>query len=101
MAVAVPTEQYRTEYAVLVPSAYTKNYLSIAAPSSGAVLVDGLAIQMTPFAGGTYRAARMLVNAGQHKITCPAGCGVEVYGYSDAVSYMFAGGLDLKQIVIQ
>ncbi len=26
--------------------------------------------------------------------------GVGVYGYSSAVSYMFAGGLDLKQIVI-
>jgi hypothetical protein len=43
----------------------------------------------------------MQVNAGQHVISCPAGCGVEVYGYSDAVSYMFAGGLDLKKIVLE
>ncbi len=27
-------------------------------------------------------------------------CGLEVYGYSSAVSYFFAGGLDLEQIVI-
>lgn len=101
MAISVPAEQFRTEYAVLIPNAYGKNFLSIAAPSTGAVLVDGVAVTMTPFASGTYRANRTMVTAGQHKITCPSGCGVEVYGYSDAVSYMFAGGLDLKQIVIQ
>ena len=65
------------------------------------MLVDGLAVQLTPYAGNMFRAARMQVNAGQHVITCPQGCSVEVYGYSDAVSYMFAGGLDLKQIVLQ
>jgi len=101
MAIAVPAEQYRTEYTILVPNAYAKNFLTISAPSAGAVLVDGTAVTMAPFANGTYRANRTMVAAGQHKITCPSGCGVEVYGYGSAVSYMFAGGLDLKQIVIQ
>ncbi len=100
MAIAVPTEQYRTDYTVLVPSAYAKNFVTISAPSSGAVLVDGQPVTMAPFAGGAYRANRTMVAAGQHKIQCPGTCGVEVYGYGDAVSYMFAGGLDLKQIVI-
>ncbi|MDX2089638.1 MAG: IgGFc-binding protein [Kofleriaceae bacterium] len=100
MAIAVPTEQYRTDYTVLVPAQYAKNYLSISAGSTGAIVVDGAPVTMTPFANGTYRAARVMVSAGQHKISCPSGCGVEVYGYGDAVSYMFAGGLDLKQIVI-
>jgi len=100
-SLAVPAEQFRTSYTVLVPNAYTKNYLSIAAGAAGAVVVDGLTVQVTPYANGMYRAARMQVNAGQHVISCPAGCGVEVYGYSDAVSYMFAGGLDLKPIVLQ
>lgn len=100
MAIAVPTEQFRTDYTVLVPSQYAKNYLSISAGSTGSIVVDGNPVTMTPFANGTYRAARVMVNAGQHKISCPSGCGVEVYGYGDAVSYMFAGGLDLKQIVI-
>ncbi|MGE0547315.1 MAG: IgGFc-binding protein [Kofleriaceae bacterium] len=101
LSIAVPTEQYRTEYTVLVPNSYAKNFLSISAPPQGAVLVDGAAVTMTPFANGSYRANRTMVAAGQHKIQCPAGCGVEVYGYGPAVSYMFAGGLDLKQIVIQ
>lgn len=99
MAIAVPTEQYRKDYTVLVPSQYTKSYMSISAPATGAVLVDGLPIQLTAFAGN-FRGARHQVTAGQHKISCPNGCGVVVYGYSDAVSFMFAGGLDLKKIVI-
>ncbi|MBA3499891.1 MAG: IgGFc-binding protein [Myxococcota bacterium] len=98
MAIAVPIEQYRKDYTVLVPSQYTKNYMSISAPATGAVLVDGLPIALTAF--GNHRAARHQVNPGQHKISCPNGCGLLVYGYSDAVSYMFAGGLDLKKIVI-
>jgi hypothetical protein len=100
-SIAVPVEQYRTSYTVLVPSQYAKNFLSISAPGAGAVIVDGLLVQLTPYAGGLYRAARMQVNGGQHVISCPNGCGVEVYGYSDAVSYMFAGGLDLKKIVLE
>nr|MBA3454602.1 IgGFc-binding protein [Deltaproteobacteria bacterium] len=101
LSIAVPAEQYRNDYTILVPNAYAKNFLSISAPSQGAVLVDGVPVSMTPFANGTYRANRTMVAAGQHRITCPSGCGVEVYGYGSAVSYMFAGGLDLKQIVIQ
>ncbi len=101
MAIAVPTEQFRKEYTVLVPSQYTKNYLSIAATATGGVSVDNMPVSLDAFpGGGTHRAARVEVSAGQHKITCADGCGVTVYGYSNAVSYMFAGGLDLKPITI-
>jgi hypothetical protein len=101
MAVAVPVEQYRTDYTVLIPSAYANNYLSISAPASGAVTVDGNAQTLTSFASNLYRSTIVTVGAGQHKISCPGTCGVLVYGYDSAVSYMFAGGLDLKQIVVQ
>ena len=101
MAIAVPVEQYRTSYTILIPSSYDMNYLSISAPPSGAVQVDGTAQTLTSFANNMYRSTIVTVAAGQHTITCPGTCGVLVYGYSDAVSYMFAGGLDLKQIVVQ
>jgi hypothetical protein len=100
MAIAVPVEQYRMDYTILIPSSYDMNYLSISAPATGAVLVDNQMQTLTPF-GGTYRSTIVSVNAGQHKIQCPGTCGLMVYGYSNAVSYMFAGGLDLKQIVVQ
>ena len=98
MAIAVPSEQFRKEYTILVPSQYAKNYISIAAAATGGVQVDGTAVTLTGF--GTHRAARVQIAAGAHKVTCADGCGITVYGYSNAVSYMFAGGLDLKQIVI-
>jgi protein subunit release factor A len=99
---AVPTAQYRTDYTILIPQAYNANYLSISAAATGAVTVNGNTVALTAFpAGGTHRVARVPVTAGQYNIHCPDACGVLVYGYSDAVSYMFAGGLDLKQIVIQ
>jgi len=42
-----------------------------------------------------------MVVLGVYKVECTgSGCGIVVMGYSNAVSYMFAGGLDLTQIVI-
>jgi hypothetical protein len=101
MAIVVPTEQFRTSYAILVPQQYMANYASIVAPTTGAVLVDAADVssQLTSTFGG-FKAGRIMLSPGPHKIDCGAGCGVEVYGWSRAVSYMFAGGLDLQQIVI-
>jgi hypothetical protein len=101
MAIAVPTEQFRKDYTILVPSQYQENFISLAAPATGGVTIDGAAVTLTTFpGGGTYRSAIVPLTAGSHKITCADGCGITVYGYSDDVSYMFAGGLDLKPLVI-
>ncbi len=103
IAFAVPTEQYRTTYTILVPQQYTSNYLSLVAPATGAVMLDGADVtgQLATFGTGSYKAARISVTAGQHKLDCPDTCGVEVYGFSEAVSYLYAGGLDLEQIVVE
>ena len=101
MAIAVPIEQFRKSYTILVPAAYSMNYISLAAAATGGVTIDGAPVTLTPFGNGaTHRVARIPVAAGQHTIQCADGCGVTVYGYSQSVSYMFAGGLDLKAIVI-
>jgi hypothetical protein len=101
MSIAVPTEQFRPDYTILVPSEYTENYVSIATASSGSVTVDGTDVSsmLTTF-GGDYRGGRISVTSGQHTIHCSAGCGIEIMGYSEAVSYLFAGGLDLRVIVV-
>src|SRR5439155_9821254 len=102
MAIAVPTEQFRTDYTILIPNAYQFNYLSLAVAPTGGVTIDGTAFtNLTSFATNLWRSARIPVAAGQHTIHCADKCGVLVYGYSNSVSYMFAGGLDLQQIVIQ
>ncbi len=102
MAIAVPTEQFRTSYAILVPQQYMANYASIVVAAPGAVSLDGNDItSMLSSSFGSFKAGRIPLTPGPHKIDCPAtGCGIEIYGWSRAVSYMFAGGLDLQQIVI-
>jgi hypothetical protein len=100
LSLAVPSEQFRHSYLFLVPTQYNFNYVSLVA--SGAVTLDGADVSgmLTTFGSGMYKGGRLLLQPGAHDIECPDGCGIEVYGWSDAVSYMFAGGLDLKQIVI-
>lgn len=102
LALAVPVEQFRSTYTFLVPDEYDQNFVSIVAPANVSVTLDGNDVsgQLAAFASGSHKAGRVATSAGQHTITCPGGCSVEVYGYSDAVSYLFAGGLDLEQIVI-
>lgn len=102
MSFVPPSEQFRLDYTFLVPSQYHENYVSLVAPAGGTVLLDGSNVtgQLTTFGTGTFKAGRITVAAGQHKLGCPMGCGVEVYGWSDAVSYHYAGGLDLKRITV-
>ena len=102
LALAVPTEQFRQDYTFLVPNEYDQQFVSIVALANSSVLLNGANVvaQLTPVAGGEYVAGRVAVAPGQHSLDCSQPCGLEVYGYSDAVSYLFAGGLDLKQIVI-
>lgn len=102
MAMAVPTEQFRTDYTLLVPQQYATNFFAVVAPAAGTVHLDGADItgQLVGFGSGEFKAGRVTVTAGQHTLSCPAGCGVEIGGYDEAVSYLFAGGLDLERIVV-
>jgi hypothetical protein len=102
LSLAVPTEQFRTTHTFLVPSQYKEQFISVVTPAGSTVLLDGTDVtaQFSTFGSGDWTAARIPVSPGQRKIDCPGGCGVEVYGYDNAVSYLFAAGLDLTQIVI-
>jgi hypothetical protein len=97
---AVPIEQYRTEYIVLVPDNYLHNYFGLVAKPGSGIAIDGTPVATTGFGSSGLATATLEVTPGQHTITCPDGCGVEVYGWADAVSYLYAGGLDLAPIVI-
>jgi hypothetical protein len=95
---SVPTEQFRTRYQLLVPSQYKDNYFSLVTAAGGTVKLDGtdVSAQLASFGSGMFVGGRVLVSAGPHVLDCPQSCGVEVYGYDEAVSYLFPGGLDLK-----
>lgn len=102
LSFGIAVEQYRKDYTLLVPAQYDANYFAIAAPVGGSVMLDGIDVtsQLQSAGTGQYRVGRFPVAAGQHQLVCPQTCGVEAEGWSEAVSYLYAGGLNLEQIVI-
>ncbi|MGK0362133.1 MAG: hypothetical protein ACI9U2_004453, partial [Bradymonadia bacterium] len=101
LSLAVPVEQFRDSYTFLVPEEYDEQFISVVARQGDTVMLGAADVtdQFRDF-GGLYMGARIRVTPGQRKITCAATCGVVVYGYSQAVSYLFAAGLDLEQITV-
>ena len=99
LSFAVPVEQYRTDYTFLTPQEYDEDYVTVVAKTGREVTLDGADIRsgLSPI-DNEYSGGFVQVEAGQHTLRCPEGCSVLVYGYSQAVSYLFAGGLDLELI---
>ncbi|MBA2539381.1 MAG: IgGFc-binding protein [Deltaproteobacteria bacterium] len=103
LSFAIPVAQYRKDYTLLVPAEYDANFFAITVPAGGGAMLDGIDVtgQLTNVGTGAFRAARIPVTAGQHRLECTLGCGVEAEGWSEAVSYLYAGGLNFEQIVLQ
>ncbi len=100
LTLAVPRQQYLTEYTVLAPPGYTANYLNVVAKAGTEVLVDGQAITV-PFAqvgGSEYGVAQVPVSDGVHSVTSDSKFGLTSYGYDCDVSYAYPGGLKLSAI---
>jgi hypothetical protein len=98
-AFPAPTEQFRRNYVMLVPSQYHSNFINVVTSVDGTVTLDGKDVTDQFWAFGALKAGRLSVTAGQHRLECSERCGTEVYGWSNAVSYLFAGGLDLQTLV--
>jgi hypothetical protein len=101
LGIVPPVEQYRDSYKFLAPLNYDEQYVAIVAKQGDDVRLDGTTVtSWTPFGAGLV-ATSVPLSVGTHTVSCPLECSVEVYGWSTAVSYLFAGGLNLRTIVIQ
>ena len=102
MAVAVPVDQFRTDYIVLTPEAYDEDYINLIAPPGREVLVDGtpVARELWRPVGmqGALEVATIPVTDGFHRLSSDAPFGVVSYGYDCHVSYAYPGGLNLEEI---
>ena len=108
MALAVPIEQFRTQYLFLAPTNYETNYVDVTAPVGANIVLDGTPVTSWTAIGTTgWQLARVVPlnagpnNDGEHSITGDQGLGITVYGYGSDTSYWYPGGLDLHQVVIQ
>lgn len=113
LTVLVPAEQWRSDYTVLVPNGYAEDHLSLVGPAGTAVTLTGndgtrstvtldTAIGTTGLAWGRYAIPRAAGGgttlANVWTLTAPVPFGVEVYGWSCAVSYAYPGGLNLEGV---
>jgi hypothetical protein len=107
MAVAVPVEQYRTNYSFHAPTNYDLSYVNVIAPDGVEIFLDGATTPLLGFepVGQTgYGALRVLLDgtgSGTHWLESAEPFGITVYGYGAYTSYWYAGGLDLEPIVVE
>jgi hypothetical protein len=102
MSLAVPVEQYRTDYRFLAPKSYQQNFVTVVAPSKASVTLDDALIDPSKFTAiGTtgFQAAKLPISGGAHRINASVAFGITSYGVGSYTSYMFPGGLDLKLLL--
>jgi hypothetical protein len=92
-----PTSQFRDSYVFLAPNKYAFDYINIVAPADAVVRLDGQPLSASSFVGvgASWKAARIAVQDGVHKVTADKPVGVIAYGFDDDVSYGYAAGLNL------
>jgi hypothetical protein len=126
-----PVEQWRSDYVLLTPDKYSFDFLVLAVPTGGSVMLDGLALGSDACdissvadsgkadAGGAYSAYRCSLsfpiidpaqpgvvlpgrqNDGVHRLQGDRPFGVIVYGFDAYVSYAYSGGTDLREINVR
>jgi hypothetical protein len=99
-----PFEQFLAGYTISTPgSGFSGNYVNVVAPNAavGAVLLDGAPIpaaSYTPIGSSGFSGAQVSVGLGSHTLSGPLPFGVHSYGFDQADSYGYPGGLSLSEI---
>jgi hypothetical protein len=105
MSLAIPVEQFRTNYLFTAPTTYDFNFASITAKRGTKVTVDGMMLADTEFqrvGASDFGVAQLLLDNAKavHKLEADEEVGLTVYGYGWYTSYMYPGGADLDRITI-
>jgi hypothetical protein len=102
-----PVEQFRDSYVVLTPDGFRHNRLVLVAKAGATeITVDGRVLPLAsfstiaPITDKTYQVFRLELDPGTHLVRSAGGVpvGIVIYGYDEAVSYAYTGGLSLAQI---
>ncbi|MCB9703376.1 MAG: IgGFc-binding protein [Myxococcales bacterium] len=101
MAQGVPSEQFRDEYVILVPSNWVYDYLVLTKKSGATINIDGAMVDQNNFVkvGSTeWEVARVSIPDGVHNLDGSQPFSVIVMGLDSYDSYAYPGGLDQKVI---
>ncbi len=99
-----PVEQFRSDYIFLTPLDYQMDFVTIVAPSTAQVRLDGRLldtgwVNIGMLGGKTWRSQALLLDSpGVRTLNSSEPVGMMVYGIDRDVSYGYAAGLDLDKI---
>lgn len=94
---SVPSAQFRKDYHLLTPENYSTNYVQIIRPAGATVNLDGAAVSNGSFrsVGSNWEVGHVEVSPGVHTLDSSEAFGIQAYGFDNAVSYGYPGGLNL------
>lgn len=104
LTVFPPVDQFRSDYVVLTPGAWTQSWGVFIAEPGATVTIDGrdptgcITEPAGMLSGVTYETRRCPLAEGVHRLAGDRRFGVVVYGYGSAGSYAFVGGADVRRI---
>jgi hypothetical protein len=99
-----PFEQFLAGYTVSTPaSGFAINFVNVVASQAGvgAISIDGVLIpaaDYTPIPGSNFSGVAVAVAIGSHTLSGPTPFGLTSYGFANADSYGYPGGLGLAAI---
>lgn len=107
MMLVPPSEQFDTAYAfqsVLHSEFSNAHFINVVIPSGGqnSVILDNRPLNgnFRPIPGSRHLYAQVRVSGGSHYIRADSAFGLYVYGYGEATSYGYPGGMLFRTLVI-
>ena len=98
LILAIPSDRWRATYPIMVPPDYSKNYVTVVRSAGVVISVDGTPVDETlfqPIASGAWEMAWVELTNGFHTVTGTEAFGLSAYGYNNAVSYGYPGGMTI------
>ncbi|MGM0575672.1 MAG: IgGFc-binding protein [Myxococcota bacterium] len=96
LILSVPVERFRDFYVLMVPPDYTENYVTVVKKPETTVKIDDVAVpesDFEPIGSGTWTRAYVQLEAGVHDASGDGEFGLTAYGFNEAVSYGYPGGM--------
>lgn len=97
----IPVEQWRDDYPILTPAGYNQNWLTVMRVANAPVFLDDVPLDdaiFSPIGNSPYEAGFVEVTEGQHRVHGIEAFGLIEVGYSNAVSYGLAAGMNIKNL---
>lgn len=108
MIIFPPFEQHRDNYVFLVPTTFELNYMTLAAPATASVEINGQAPgefdtqcwseEIGVLEGTLFVQWTCIMEEGAHRVNASEPVGLCVYGYYNVGSYGYPGGSDIRII---